>query len=101
MKAAATGAGPAHAPGPAPLGQVVFEQAYPPSAPGAVPGAGGWWAFFTCGCCHEQQYEPLTGLPADADAQDLAASASAFWGQPCVLRAVRDGFAVVPGGGPR
>lgn len=97
----ATVGAPAHAPGPALLGQVVFEQVYPLSAPGAVPGAGGWWAFFTCRCCHAQQYQPLTGRPADTGADVRAREASAFRGQPCVLHSVRDGFAVYPAGGRR
>lgn len=91
----------AHAPGAPLLGQVVFEQSYPPSGPGAVPGAGGWWAFFTCGCCHEQQYEPLTALAAGAGADALAGHARRFWGQRCVLRPIRDGFAVYPAQGER
>ncbi|MEU9700174.1 hypothetical protein [Streptomyces sp. NPDC047981] len=90
----------AHAPGPPLLGQTVFEQSYPASGPGWAPGrVGGWWAFFTCGCCHEQRYEPLACLPADATAETLARHATEFWAQPCVLLPFHDGFAVYPAGG--
>lgn len=91
-----------HVPGAPLLGQMVFEQTQPPTGHGYDPAvAGGWWAFFTCRCCHEQQYDPLTDLPLDATEAELTAYALKLWSQPCVLEEFRDGYAVYPAGGVR
>ncbi|MFD8316287.1 hypothetical protein [Kitasatospora purpeofusca] len=88
---------PVHVPAAVLLGRLVLESTRPrlPGGRGkAVPT--GWWVSYVCTDCLEPQHDALPDLPVRADRDALTAGATAFFGEPCVLRSCPDGFAVYP-----
>ncbi|MGA5819998.1 hypothetical protein ACPC54_19300 [Kitasatospora sp. NPDC094028] len=86
-----------HAPAAVLLGRLVLETSRPrmPGGRGhAVPT--GWWMSYVCTDCLEPQHDALADLPVRSDRAALTARAAAFFGEECVLRSCKDGFAVYP-----
>ncbi|MFF4924150.1 hypothetical protein ACFY4B_26510 [Kitasatospora sp. NPDC001261] len=88
-----------HAPVAALLGQLVLERGpWSGTTAGHQAAVPGWWVYYTCRCCLQEQFEPLPDLPAEADEQRLTSRVSALFWQPCALRPIEDGYAVHPAG---